>query len=211
MIAKLRTNVMTFVALVALSAGVTLAPGKASAQECIISEIRTFATNFCPRSWANTAGQLMAINSNTALFSLIGTTYGGDGRTTFGLPDLRSRSIVGGNMGAGPGLSNVTWGQRGGAETYTMSPAEMPSHTHALRGTNQVADQKRPNGDLLAFPDVSIDGTPLNIYENSNTVDATLNPLSIGNTGGNLPFPIRDPYLGMQTCICMFGIFPSRN
>ena len=195
----------------AIIISITLTPNTASAQECILSEVRTFATNFCPRGWANTAGQLLPISQNTALFSLIGTTFGGDGRTTFGLPDLRSRSVVGGNMGQGPGLDTISWGERGGTISQTLSVNQMPAHNHPLRGTNNPADQKRPNGDLLAFPDVSVDGVPLNIYENGTVADATLSDLSIGTAGAGQSFPIRNPYIGLQSCICTSGIFPSRN
>ncbi|NEU33727.1 phage tail protein, partial [bacterium LRH843] len=107
----------------------------------------------CPRNWAAADGQLLAISSNTALFSLIGTIYGGDGRTTFALPDLRGRSMV--HEGTGPGLSNIRLGQRGGVESHTMSVTEMPSHNHmvnANNGANGFADRLGPGNDFLGSP-----------------------------------------------------------
>ncbi|MDA7425892.1 phage tail protein [Thalassococcus lentus] len=181
---------------------------KAAAQDAILGEVRTFGFNFCPRGWAEASGALLAINSNTALFSLLGTTFGGDGRTTFGLPDMRGRSALG--LGTGPGLGNVVWGQRGGVESVVLNTAQLPAHNHSLNATNTAADQKRPNGDILAWPDVSIDGTPLNIYGNG-TAEVQMESNSIGITGNNAPVSIRDPYIGMIHCIATEGVYPSRS
>ena len=118
--------------------------------------------------------------------------------------------MVGGGFGAGPGLANVAWGQRGGAQTHTLSVAELASHNHSMNATNNAGDQRRPNDDILAFPDYMIDGQPLDIY-NNGTPDVAMQADSIGNTGNSQAFDIRDPYLGMFICIALTGIFPSRN
>ncbi|MHC4955882.1 MAG: phage tail protein, partial [Planctomycetota bacterium] len=124
----------------------------AHASEPFIGQIQQFGFNFPPRGWAHCDGQLLPISSNTALFSLLGTTFGGDGRTTFGLPDLRGR--IAKHVGTGPGLSPVTWGQRGGAETVVLNTGNMPSHTHTatatLRGTSAAGNVEDPAGAVLA-------------------------------------------------------------
>jgi len=197
--------------MMAMAAGASFSPGKAHAQasDPFVGQIMIVGFNFCPRNWARAEGQLLDISSNTALFSLLGTTYGGDGRTTFGLPDLRGRSVVG--VGNGPGLDSITWGERGGNYQHTLLTSQMPSHKHDLMGTNAVADQKRPNGDILAFPDYIIDGQPLKIYGNGSLAEVPLHPTSISNTGGGLAFNIRNPFLGMYVCISLTGIYPSRS
>jgi len=212
MIRKLYSYFAGCALTVAMAAGLSSSPNSASAQasDPYIGQIMIIGFGFCPRGWAQANGALLPISQNTALFSLLGTTFGGDGRTTFGLPDLRGRSVVGGGFGAGPGLANVAWGERGGAQTHTLSMTELASHNHTMNATNNVADQRRPNGDILGFPDVMIDGIPLGIYNNGDP-DVVMHLDSIGNTGNNQAFNIRDPYLGMFVCISLSGIFPSRN
>ena len=145
------------VAAAALSAGLGAAP-PALASEPFIGQIQMFGFNFPPRGWAHTNGQLLAISSNTALFSLLGTTFGGDGRTTFGLPDLRGR--IAKHVGSGPGLSTVTWGQKGGAESASLSVNNLPPHNHAvtLHATSTDGNQEGPGGHILAHVTVEARG-----------------------------------------------------
>lgn len=167
--------------------------------EPFLGQIQAFGFNFAPRGWAYCNGQLLAISQYSALFSLLGTQYGGDGRTTFALPDLRGRNGL--HFGQGPGLSNIVMGERGGAETLTITVAQMPSHNHALAAKEEGTSDS-PNGAFIAG-----DGT--NAFDfNSNTVMANA---SIGNTGGNQPLNIQNPFLGINYCIALEGIYPSRN
>jgi microcystin-dependent protein len=171
--------------------------------------VTTFAGTFAPRNWQLCDGQLVSIASNTALFAIIGTMYGGNGTTTFGLPDLRGRVPVG--VGQGPGLSNYSEGQVQGAETITLIANQLPLHDH----TGQALAQ------LQADSSNGIDPTPNDAYPSRFTgayaaaTNATmLAPEytgTIGNTGGGQPIPIRAPYNCINYIICVFGIFPSRN
>ncbi|MBX2827113.1 MAG: tail fiber protein [Flavobacteriaceae bacterium] len=167
--------------------------------EPFIGQIMPVGFNFAPRGWALCDGQILAISSHTALFSLLGTTFGGDGRTTFGLPDLRGRSIVG--VGNGPGLSPITWGQKGGAESHTLTVGQMPAHTHNIAVNTATGEESSPAGNHIA---ASAD---------SFAEDATSgqNLAAPASQGGNQSFGIRDPYLGIYVCIALQGIFPSRN
>ena len=139
----------------ALTVATTLsfAPQSGRAQEAFIGEIRFFGGTFAPRGWALCNGQLLAISSNQALFSLLGTTYGGDGRTTFALPDARGRAMI--HAGQGPGLSSRPLGQTGGNETNTLTAAQMPAHSHALNAATVKADATTPQGTLWAGRDVT--------------------------------------------------------
>ena len=187
--------------------------------EPFLGQIQPFGFNFAPRAWAKCDGQLLAISSNTALFSLLGTTFGGDGRTTFGLPDLRGRSIV--HMGRGPGLSPISWGERGGREEVYLSQGNMPAHFHSLtNGTANVRVYTTDNTDVSAETDVGANalgtgGTMPDVYrENPTTGDYLAGVTVSGATnlaGGNLPFDIRNPFLGINVCIALFGIYPSRS
>ena len=169
--------------------------------EPFLGQIQAFGFGFAPRGWALCQGQLLAISQNTALFSLLGTTYGGDGRTTFALPDLRSRSIVG--VGQGPGLDSVLWGDRGGQTQVSLNQTNLPSHTHSFSlGAKEEGDIDVPAGAFVAG-----DGT--NAF--GSTSDVTLAAQNVNPTGGNVPFNNRNPYLGMYYCIAVQGIYPSRN
>ena len=177
--------------------------------EGTIAEIRMFAGNFAPRNWAFCQGQLLSISQNTALFSILGTTYGGNGQTTFALPDFRGRVAVG--TGQGPGLSNISLGEMAGAETHTMIINEMPAHGHQVAANANNANDSLPAN---AFPAAAIIPTDSNksVSDYNTATDGTLmNQAMIKPTGGNQPFSIRQPYLGMNYIICLFGIFPSRN
>jgi len=176
----------------------------ASASEPFIGQIQMHGFNFAPRGWAFCDGQLLPISSYTALYSLLGTTFGGDGRTTFGLPDLRGRSAK--HVGTGPGLTPVTWGQRGGAETVTLTTSNMAAHSHALKGNNSAGNSATPGGNTLASK------SRTNIYSSANAPDVNMHSGSIANsTGGGTPVQIRNPYLGIYHSIALVGIFPSRN
>ena len=168
-----------------------------------IGQIQPFGYNFAPRGWAFCDGQLLAIASNTALFSLLGTTFGGDGRTTFGLPDLRSRSIVG--VGNGPGLSTISWGEKSGRENVTLTIANMPNHNHAVTATsNDATLDEAASGARFGTA-----GTP--IYANTGTGTIGLAADSTTSVGGSQAFNIRNPFLGIYYSIALVGIFPSRN
>jgi microcystin-dependent protein len=165
-----------------------------------IGEIKLVPYTFAPASYAFCSGQLMAIAQNNALFALIGTTYGGDGVNTFGLPDLRGRSAI--HMGTGPGLSPYTIGERGGTESVTVTTAQLPTHTHdpVVAGVGG-ANANSPAGARAAS------GGPT-LYASSPGTGAQM-PLPLA--GGSLPHDNMAPYLVMNWVICLAGIFPSRN
>ncbi|SEC85197.1 Microcystin-dependent protein [Tenacibaculum sp. MAR_2009_124] len=181
----------------------------------LIGQIMMFAGNFAPRGWAFCDGQLLAISSNTALFSILGTTYGGDGRSSFGLPDLRGRAPIGPRNG--PGLSNYQLGQRGGVETVTLNVLQIPSHTHAnaLRVSSEDATQAQATQSSSIATPGAPSGRSFNTTFGFNqiTPDTTLNQSSvtIGNTGGNLSHENRQPFLAINYIIALFGEYPSRN
>lgn len=166
-----------------------------------IGEIRLFAGNFAPRDWAFCNGQLMSIAQNTALFSLLGTMYGGNGQTTFALPDLRGRVPV--HMGQGPGLTPRTQGEMAGSETVTLLSSQMPAHSHALRASTAAASGSTPAGALLG-------ATSVNSYD-SSAAGVAMAPGAIGNSGGSQPHDNMAPTLTLNYIIALFGIFPSRN
>ncbi len=167
--------------------------------EGTIAEIRMFGGTFAPQSWAFCDGSLLPIFMYTPLFALIGTTYGGDGQSTFALPDLRCRQPVG--TGQGPGLGNVVEGEAAGVETATILQSNLPPHTHLLNVNNGAANAPAPAGAVLAAGDGERfhTGTP-------GQAMGTLGP-----SGSTQALPLRNPYLGVQYIICLEGIFPSRN
>lgn len=167
-----------------------------------LGQIQAFGFNFAPRGWAKCEGQLLAISQYSALFSLLGTTYGGDGRTTFGLPDLRSRSIVG--MGQGPGLDNISWGERGGAYTHTITTAQLPAHNHNVQvGVNTGTGDEASPTTILA--------SSTNGFAEDPTAGQHLGGVTQTNVGSNQAFNMRNPFLGINVCIALEGIFPSRS
>ncbi|MDY7226284.1 phage tail protein [Hyalangium rubrum] len=174
--------------------------------EPFLGEIRIFAGNFAPRGWAFCEGQLLSIAQNTALFSILGTTYGGNGQTTFALPDLRGRVPI--QPGQGPGLSPHTLGEAAGQETVTLISNQMPAHTHPFGAHNGQGDTFSPEGAVNA---AAVDSTqqPLNIY--STQVNTVMGPQSVGISGGNQPHPNMQPYLCLNFIIALEGIFPSRG
>jgi microcystin-dependent protein len=175
--------------------------------EPFIGEIRMFAGNFAPRGWSLCQGQLLSIAQNTALFSILGTTYGGNGQTTFALPDLRGRAPM--NPGQGPGLSPRTLGEQGGTETVTLLANQMPAHNHMLAASGAQGDQFSPEGHV---PAVLVDANtqqPANQYGASP--NTTMNPASISVAGGSQPHQNMSPFLCVNFIIALEGIFPSRE
>jgi microcystin-dependent protein len=165
-----------------------------------LGEIVLFAGNFAPRNWAFCAGQILAISTNTALFSILGTTYGGNGQTTFALPDLRSRVPVG--QGQGPGLSSYALGQQGGTESVTLNSQQLPPHNHNVSAFSDTGDTGKPANNFLS----SID----NGYKSSS--DGTLmSAAMITGGGGSQPHDNIQPYTTLNYIIAVQGIFPSRN
>ncbi len=162
--------------------------------------------NFSPRGWAFCNGQILPIAQNTALFSLLGTTFGGNGQTTFALPDLRGR--VPNSSGQGPGLSNYDLGQVGGTESVTQTISQMPMHNHQVACLQGEATSPRPQG---AFPAILTVPTDSNSLLYATTSDATMAANMIVPTGGSQPLQILQPYLTLNFCIALEGIFPSRN
>ncbi len=173
--------------------------------EPFIGQIIMTGFNFAPRGYATCDGQLLSIAQNTALFSLLGTTFGGDGQVTFGLPDLRGR--VGIHQGQGPGLTNRTMGEASGTETVTLISSQMPMHNHLMATTNVSGALGTPNGNFIAAS--SAPGTAVMFRPTSD--GSTLNPQSIGLAGGNQPHNNMQPYLVISFSIALEGIFPSRN
>ncbi|TAF75342.1 MAG: phage tail protein [Bacteroidetes bacterium] len=172
--------------------------------EGTIGEIRMFAGNFSPRTWSFCNGQIISIASNSALFSILGTTYGGNGTTTFALPDFRGRVAVG--TGTGPGLSNIVLGQAGGTETNVLSTANLPAHTHPMTASTDAASTNSPAGNSLAVnPRGGI--TP---YAPGAANQVPMGSVT-GSAGSGIAVNNMQPYLGMNYVICLMGIYPSRN
>lgn len=163
-----------------------------------LGEIKIISWNFAPKGWAFCNGQLLPINQNQALFSILGTTYGGNGQTTFGLPDMRSRVPI----HQGPQFS--TLGQRGGEEFHTVIQQEMPQHIHFAQVQTQNATTGAPANNFLA-------GVPSFAYRTSITNLTTLQPGTVTNTGGSQPHENRQPFLVVNFIIALTGVFPSRN
>jgi microcystin-dependent protein len=172
-----------------------------------IAEIKIFAGNFAPRGWALCNGQLLPIAQNTALFSLVGTTYGGDGRTTFGLPNLQGRLPV--HPGTGPGLTNRRLGESGGSEDVTLSTANLPNHSHTvaldLKASSGAANTSDPRGNALAAASIYKSGTPGVDMDPRSIADAT------SNSGGGQAHENMPPYLTLNFIIALTGLFPSRS
>ena len=194
--------------------------------EDFIGTIKTFGFNFAPQGWSTCDGQILAISTHQALFSLLGTTFGGDGRTTFGLPDLRGRSIL--HVGRGPGLSTIRWGERGGTEQAYMTINNLPAHNHTLvdgvahvitntvintssnDGTNEPDEGNNTFGSAGAFPPIYSEPPISTDHVGGITSTSQIGGIT-GNTGGSLPLQLRNPFLGLYVCIAMVGIFPSRS
>jgi microcystin-dependent protein len=168
--------------------------------EPFIGEIRIFAGNFAPAGWAFCDGQLLAISQNDVLFSLFGTFYGGDGQTTFGLPDLRGRVPI--HAGTGPGLSHRWLSDRGGTESETLSVNQMPNHGHTLRASADSGTDANPSGEVLA------QSPTLGVYREGTPTQA-LSAAAVGTTGGNQAHTDMMPYLVVHFIVSLYGIYPS--
>lgn len=204
--------------LLALTIATLSGSAAACGSEPYLGEVCTFANTFCPNGYAEADGRLLLISQNQALFSLLGTTYGGDGRSNFALPDLRGRNPIG--IGAGPGLAPVDLGEMSGLENQSLILPNMPLHTHTatttvtatLHAVSGNGNATNPSGKLPA-----ISANRDNIYSNS-TANAEMSPeaitapatTSVGVAGGNQPFSVRNPYVGMRYCVATSGLFPTR-
>jgi microcystin-dependent protein len=170
-------------------------------EDVFVAEIRLFPYNFAPVGWAFCDGQLLPISQNTALFSLLGTTFGGNGQTTFALPDMRGATPLA--PGQGPGLSLYSLGQMGGVESVSLVPSEIPVHTHTVMVQDGAATTGTPSGGVaLAIANVNTYGALVNLMPMGG---------ELGVAGGGLPHNNRQPFLGLMFCIALQGIFPSRN
>ena len=165
-----------------------------------LGEIRTFAGNFAPQGWALCQGQLLPIAENTALFQLIGTTYGGDGVNTFALPDLRGRLPL--HQGTGPGLSPRSIGQMGGAEQVTLGEAQLPAHSHTVLASNSAGKAAPGPGAMLSAGVIQVFG--------NGAPNTPMSPQAVTTSaGGGQPHPNMPPFLGLNYIVALFGIFPS--
>lgn len=174
--------------------------------EAFVAEIRVFGFNFAPRGWAFCDGQLLPISQNTALFSLLGTNFGGNGTSTFGLPNLQGSVPL--QQGQGPGLANYALGEAGGVPAVTLLSSQLPSHSHALNGSTVTADQTSPVGAIPAAP-------PAQRGQNFFAVAAGASPAMNANllapAGSGLPHNNLPPYLTLNFCIALAGIYPARS
>ena len=170
-----------------------------------IGQIQPMGFNFAPRGWAQCNGQILSISQNTALFALLGTTYGGNGSSTFGLPNLQSRVPLDfGTLNGEP----FSLGELGGVENVSININSMPSHTHSFNGTSATGNSGPPDpGAALA----KVGGTGGNFFYGSDSTTQMLTPSSVGSAGGNQPHTNIQPYLTINWCIAMIGIFPARN
>lgn len=179
--------------------------------EGVIGYVTMFAGTFAPKSWAFCNGQTINIASNTALFSILGTTYGGNGTTTFQLPNTQGRTVVG--AGTGPGLSTYNLGQAAGSTTETLTLNQMPAHMHPVMitahnpATANDADLSTANGNVYAR-DTNLNPYDSNPGFNGGSFPATI---TMTNMGGNQPFTTQRPMLGLNYIICQYGVFPARN
>ena len=171
------------------------------ADEPFLGEVRWFAGNFAPRGWALCDGQILSINSNQALYSLLGTTYGGDGRTTFGLPDLRGRGMV--HEGQGVGLTNRLLGERSGAEGETLNANQISVHTHSLRADSSGGDSVLPNDRVISKVG------RLRVFDSAPGVN--MGASSIASVGGGQSHNNMQPNIALNCIIALQGLFPSRN
>ncbi|MCW3085056.1 MAG: phage tail protein [Bacteroidetes bacterium] len=179
--------------------------------EGVIGYVTGFAGNFAPKNWAFCQGQIINIASNTALFSLLGTTYGGNGTTTFGLPDLQGRAVVG--VGTGPGLSSYTLGQKGGTTSESLSVSQMPAHIHPVsisttQAVSATGSSPTPGGGVYAATTnggLAYAGAP------STNMKPYAGAITMSAAGSGGAFSIQNPALTLNYIVCMFGVYPARN
>jgi microcystin-dependent protein len=177
------------------------APASRAQSDPFVGQVMIVPYNFAPRGWNMCDGSLVAISQNTALFSLLGTQFGGDGRVTFALPDLRGRAPIG--MGQGPGLSNYSVGESGGLEQVTLSLAQIPNHSHLPVGSTAVPNTGSPTNAYWAMPRI--------LLYSSAPPSVEMSSGALGTTGGGQPVSLLKPYLVLNYVIAMQGIFPARN
>ena len=168
-----------------------------------VAEIRIFPFNFAPKGWAFCDGQLMPLSQNTALFSLLGTTYGGDGKSTFALPNLQGRAPM--HFGQGPGLSPHNFGETGGNGTVALSESELPAHSHAMMAQSSLATSKTPTGNTLARPGKG------QTYAPSSANVVAMASQALAPAGSQAPHNNMMPYLTFHFCIALQGVFPPRS
>lgn len=173
--------------------------------EPFLAQIQIFAFNFAPQGWALCNGQILAISQNTALFSLLGTNFGGNGTSNFGLPNLQSRVPIGANDSAGPGLTQRVIGQVGGEEAVTLLSGQIPGHTHPANCSSAVGTSYDPAGNVW-----SVDAGGNNEY-GSGPIAGQMSSSATGVTGGGAPHSNVQPYLAVNFCIALTGIYPSRS
>ena len=196
---KLKKLVLTTLAAGSLLTGVNTVN---AGSDPFIGEVQWFAGNFAPRGWAKCDGQLLPINQYQSLYSLLGTNYGGDGRTTFGLPDVRGRVLI--HEGSGPGLTPRQLGSRSGTETETLTANEMPVHTHSLQASSGAATAVTPTNNVLASPGRT------RLYD-SGSANVNMNANAILPSGSGQAHNNMQPYTTLNCIIALQGIFPPRN
>lgn len=168
-----------------------------------VAEIRIFPFNFAPKGWAFCDGQILPLAQNTALFSLLGTTYGGDGRSNFALPDVQGNAPM--HPGQGPGLSLHDLGETGGSQTVSLLQSEIPNHSHALQGNNTIGDTPEPSSIVTL-------GRYANAYQQNRTANlAQMAPQALAPAGGDQPHNNMQPYLTLNFCIALQGVYPPRG
>jgi microcystin-dependent protein len=168
-----------------------------------VAEIRIFPFNFAPKGWAFCDGQILPISQNTALFSLLGTTYGGDGKSNFALPDMQGNAPM--HPGQGPGLSLHDLGETGGSQTVSLLESEIPSHSHSVSASAVDGTAKSPSGQKVAS------GVGVNMYATAPSPMTNLNFMAISPAGGDQPHNNMQPYLTLSFCIALQGVFPPRT
>lgn len=193
---------------VAVTSLMTISTPANAQSDPLLGQMMAFGGNFCPRGWAKTEGQLLAISQNQALFSLLGTMYGGDGRTTFGLPELRGRAPI--SVGNGPGIGNYVQGAKGGTTNFTLTVNQMPAHNHTgtIAASPTAGDTNQPVRNSFALAPAG-----QNVYLDGNPAVNNMHPdtLRINNNGGGQSVNKLSPFQVVQWCIATIGIFPSRN
>lgn len=172
--------------------------------EQYLCEIRLFAGNFAPKGWAFCNGQLLPLSQYQAVFSILGTTYGGDGRTTFALPDLRGRVPIHAGSSRGPGVQEVRLGESGGSNTNTLLVSNLPAHNHSVNASDKLGTTGNPSTNFPA-------NSGGNDKEYSDSANSTMNHQMTGQTGNNVPITNMQPYLGLNYIISLQGIFPNQS
>jgi microcystin-dependent protein len=178
------------------------------ASQPYLGAIFIFAGNFAPKGYQLCQGQILAISQYSALFSILGTTYGGNGTTTFALPDLRGRAPIG--AGSGPGLGTIVEGEAAGVQNASILVSNMPAHNHLINASDTGGGSASPKNAFLAQP-LDANQNPTTTYNAAVAPAVTMAPTSVSITGGSLPLNIQNPYLGINYIIAMVGLFPSRN